>query len=69
MECRITVGSVVRAGGVVRQRISASGTVKKPGGIGVERINARSGVVTATDIIKQGPKTRCRIFGCPQLGD
>ncbi len=47
---------------VIRERISASGTVKKPDRVGIERKNARGGVEAAIDIVKQGPKTRRRIL-------
>jgi len=46
----------------VRERIGASGTIKKTAGVAKERINASSGVEAAIGIAKQGSKTRSRIL-------
>ena len=58
VERSITIGCVVAAANVVRQRISASGIIEKPAGVAKERKNARGGVETAIGIAKQGSKTR-----------
>jgi hypothetical protein len=50
------------AGGVVGERISASGTIEKPAGVAKERINASGGVEAAIDIASQCSKTRRRIL-------
>ena len=47
---------------VVRERISASGTVKKAARVAVERKNARGAVEAAAGIVKQGSKTSRRIL-------
>jgi len=62
IEGSITVGRVVAAVGVVRQRISASSTVKKPAGVAKERKNASGGVEAAIGVAKQGSKTRRRVL-------
>ena len=56
------MGTVAVAGGVMCERISASGSVKKAARVARERINARGGVEAAIDIVKQGSKTRRRIL-------
>ncbi len=48
--------------GVVRQRISASGTIEKPAGVAKKRINASCGIEAAINIAIQGSKTRRRIL-------
>ena len=46
----------------MRERISASGTVKKADRVAIERKNARGGVEAAVDIVKQGSETGRRIL-------
>ena len=62
IERSVTIGRVVGAANVVRERVSAGGTIEKSAGVAKERENASGSVVAAIGIVSQGSKTRRRIL-------